>query len=250
MTKGFFVQLKREFGALLLSPIAYVIFVCLAIVNGFSFMQCVYYVSEGVRNFTLMQIFFYIFYFWIALIVLIPALTMRLFSEEYKAGTIEPLLTAPVEDLDVVLAKFFAAVGFYMLVWAPTLLYLVILQIITHNQVPIVWEPILLSYLMVLLVGMFWISIGLFASSLTKNQIIAAILSFTLIGMLFFIGFLSYITKDSSLREMISYIFTLDHMRQFNQGYFDTRPLVFYLSGTFLFLSLTHRVMLSRRLKD
>lgn len=249
MTKAFFVQLKREFGALLLSPIAYVIFVCLAIVNGFSFMQCIYYISQGVRNFTLMQIFFYIFYFWVALIVLIPALTMRLFSEEYKTGTIEPLLTAPIEDWDVVLAKFFAAVGFYMLVWAPTLVYLLVLQIVTRNQVPVVWGPVLLSYFMVLLVGMFWISIGLFASSLTKNQIIAAILSFTMIGMLFFIGFLSYIVKDPSLQEIINYVFTLDHMRQFNQGFFDTRPLVFYLSGTFLFLALTHRVMLSRRLK-
>ncbi|MFH1067517.1 MAG: ABC transporter permease [bacterium] len=249
MSKAFFVQLRREFGALLLSPIAYVTFVCMALVNGFCFMQCAHMVAEGVRDFTVMQIFFYIFYFWIILIILTPALTMRLFSDEYKMGTIEPLLTAPIQEWDVVLAKFFAAVGIYLLMWAPTLFYLAVFQAVTKHQMPVVWGPVILAYGMVSLVGMFWISIGLFASSLTKNQIVAAMMSFTVIALLFFIGFLSYMLRDAALKDMINYIFTLEHMKQFSRGFFDTRPVVFYLSGTLLFLVLTHRVLMSRRLK-
>ncbi|MFZ5807183.1 MAG: ABC transporter permease [Verrucomicrobiota bacterium] len=250
MTRAFFIQLKREFGSILLSPIAYVIFVCLAFVNGISFMQCVHLAAQGVRDYTVMQIFFYIVYFWFVLLVLMPALTMRLFSEEYKSGTIETLLTAPLSEWDVVLSKFFAAVGFYMILWVPTLLYLAVFQILTRHQLPIVWEPILLSYFIVLLIGMFWISIGMFTSSLTKNQIVAAILSFTIIATLFFVGFLSYIIKDSSVKEILSYIFAYDHTQQYSQGYFDSRPLIFYLSGTALFLALTHHVLTSRKHND
>jgi ABC-2 type transport system permease protein len=250
MTRAFFIQLKREFGAILLSPIAYVIFVCLALVNGISFMQCVFLVAQGVRDYTVMQIFFYIAYFWFVLLVLIPALTMRLFSEEYKSGTIETLLTAPISEWDVVLSKFFAAVGFYLILWAPTLLYLAVFQILMRHQIPISWEPIFLGYLMTLLIGMFWISIGAFTSSLTKNQIVAAILAFTMIAMLFFVGFIGYLIKDSSVKEMLNYIFALDHMRQYSQGYFDSRPIVFYLSGTALFLALTRHVLISRKHND
>jgi len=80
---------------------------CMALINGFSFSQCVAYLGQGVKEFTVMQIYFYIFHFWFLLIILVPILTMRLFSEEYKTGTIEMLLTAPVLDGDVILSKFF-----------------------------------------------------------------------------------------------------------------------------------------------
>ncbi len=155
MTRAFWTLWKRETGALLLSPIAWVLLTCMALVSGFSFSQCVAYLGQGVREFTVMQIYFYIFHFWFLLIILVPVLTMRLFSEEYKTGTIEMLLTAPVRDGDVILSKFFGALTFYLLLWIPSLLGLVVFQSVTGNAVPVAWIPLGLSYLMVTMVGMF-----------------------------------------------------------------------------------------------
>jgi ABC-2 type transport system permease protein len=159
------------------------------------------------------------------------------------------LLTAPVKDGDVILAKFFGVLFFYLLLWIPSLLGLAIFQLVTHQAVPVAWIPLGFSYLMVTLVGMLYLSIGLFASVLTRNQAVAAMISFTMIAQLFFAGFLSYLVWDPGWREVLSYIFTLEQMRSFSAGLFDSRPVVFYLSGTAFFLILTRQVMTGRRLK-
>ena len=249
MTRALWILWKREVGAILHSPIAWVLMTCMALINGFSFSQCVAYLGQGVKEFTVMQIYFYIFHFWFLLIILVPILTMRLFSEEYKTGTIEMLLTAPVRDGDVILSKFFGVLFFYLLLWIPYLLGLAIFQLVTKQAVPVAWIPLGFSYLMVTLVGMMYLSIGLFASVLTRNQAVAAMISFTTIALLFFAGFLSYLVRDPGWREALSYIFTLEQMRSFSAGLFDSRPVVFYLSGTVFFLILTRQVMAGRRLK-
>jgi len=249
MTRALWILWKREVGAILHSPIAWVLLTCMSLINGFSFSQCVAYLDQGVKEFTVMQIYFYIFHFWFLLIILVPILTMRLFSEEYKTGTIEMLLTAPVKDGDVILSKFFGVLFFYLLLWIPSLLGLAIFQAVTHQAVPVAWIPLGFSYLMVTLVGMLYLSIGLFASVLTRNQAVAAMISFTMIALLFFSGFLSYLVRDPGWREALSYIFTLEQMRSFSAGLFDSRPVVFYLSGTVFFLILTRQVMSGRRLK-
>ena len=248
MTRALWILWKREVGAILHSPIAWVLLTCMSLINGFSFSQCVAYLGQGVKEFTVMQIYFYIFHFWFLLIILVPILTMRLFSEEYKTGTIEMLLTAPVKDGDVILAKFFGVLFFYLLLWIPSLLGSAIFQLVTHQAVPVAWIPLGFSYLMVTLVGMLYLSIGLFASVLTRNQAVAAMISFTMIALLFFAGFLSYLVRDPGWREVLNYIFTLEQMRSFSAGLFDSRPVVFYLSGTAFFLILTRQVMTGRRL--
>ena len=248
MTRALWILWKREVGAILHSPIAWVLLTCMSLINGFSFSQCVAYLDQGVKEFTVMQIYFYIFHFWFLLIILVPILTMRLFSEEYKTGTIEMLLTAPVKDGDVILSKFFGVLFFYWLLWIPSLLGLAIFQAVTHQAVPVAWIPLGFSYLMVTLVGMLYLSIGLFASVLTRNQAVAAMISFTMIALLFFSGFLSYLVRDPGWREALNYIFTLEQMRSFSAGLFDSRPVVFYLSGTVFFLILTRQVMAGRRL--
>jgi len=248
MTRALWILWKREVGAILHSPIAWVLLTCMSLISGFSFSQCVAYLGQGVKEFTVMQIYFYIFHFWFLLIILVPILTMRLFSEEYKTGTIEMLLTAPVKDGDVIHSKFFGVLFFYLLLWIPSLLGLAIFQVVTHQAVPVAWIPLGFSYLMVTLVGMLYLSIGLFASVLTRNQAVAAMISFTMIALLFFSGFLSYLVRDPGWREALNYIFTLEQMRSFSAGLFDSRPVVFYLSGTVFFLILTRQVMAGRRL--
>jgi ABC-2 type transport system permease protein len=251
MTRAFWVLLKRELGAVLFSPIAYVTFVLLYLVNGFSFQFLLTAVARNgsLQNFTIMQFFFGWALYWFVVIPSIPILTMRLFSEEYKSGTIELLLTAPVTDWDVVLSKFFSQVVFYIILWVPTLLYVGIFQILTKHQIPINWGPLLLTYGMVILTGMFFLSIGLFASALSKNQVIAAFISFSTILLLFFSGFLASANTDSGFQDFISYIGILNHMQTFTKGIFDSRPIVLYFSFTALFLVLTQQVMSMRRLK-
>jgi len=162
------------------------------------------------------------------------------------------LMSAPVLEWDVILSKFSACVIFYAGLWLPTLFYLLAYQTLTHHQVPVEWGTLITSYLLVMLIGLFYISIGLFTSSLTKNQVLAAFSSFVIIAMLFFAGFLSFTSLggNEATGKMIDYIATLKHMQTFAGGVFDSRPLAFYLSGTGLFLFLTYIVISLRKLRS
>src|SRR5437588_12794902 len=149
-------------------------------------------------SYSVQEVFFNSVFFWFAFVLIFPLITMRLFAEEFKLGTIEPLMTAPVRDSQVVLAKFFGALVFYVVLWLPTLLYFAIFQKITHqaaaNSTGAYWG----SYLMMLLLGMFYLSIGCLASVVTKNQMVAAVISFSAITLLFFLGLIQFILLDVS----------------------------------------------------
>ena len=174
---------------------------------------------------------------------------MRLFSEEFKLGTIEPLMTAPVRDLQVVLAKFFGALVFYIALWIPTLLYFWIFEKVTHepaaNSAGAYWG----SYLMLLLLGMFYLSVGCLASVVTKNQIVAAIISFCAITLLFFLGLIQFILLNvsSEMRDWLGYVSAIEHMGTYSRGIIDTRPIVLYLSMTGLLLTITYQAFQSRK---
>lgn len=249
MSRAFWTCLRREFGSFLMSPMAYVILFFISIINGISFQMCVGLLEQGVRNITVMQIFYQIFFFWFCVILAVPILTMRLFSEEYRLGTIELLLTAPVTDWDVVLAKFFGALGFYTFLWLPTLVYLGAFQWVTNHAVPVPWGPLGLIFLMVLLLGMLYTAVGVFASSLTRSQAIAAFSAFSMIAILFFTSFLTHFTTAPGVQEFIDYISALKHMQLFADGVFDSRVVIWYVSGTVFFLALTQRVLAAKRLQ-
>jgi ABC-2 type transport system permease protein len=108
---------------------------------------------------------------------------------------------------------------------------------------------IILPVVMATLLGSFYISIGIFTSALTRNQIVAAILCFVTIFVIFSMNFLPSLGADTDSKNLVSYISAAEHMDLFSRGYFDTRPVVFYLSGTAFFLFLTQRVLEGRRLK-
>jgi len=250
MTKAFWTLLRRELGALLFSPIACVVFTLFSLVTAYWFLSAVDIMSHGIYNLTVMQLFFRMFFFWFCLVVMIPLLTMRLFAEEYKTGTIELLMTAPVTDWDVILSKFFGALLFYLLLWSHTLLYLWIYQVLTGYANPVEWGALGLSYGMVLLLGSFFTAIGIFTSSLSKNQVVAAFAAFAAISLYFFCGFLAFMRVGENLQQGIQYISALRHMEVYVSGIFDTRPLVLYSSGTVLFLFLTYVVLSVRRLRN
>src|SRR5260370_5392072 len=160
-------------------------------------------------------------------------------------------MTAPVRDWQVVLSKFFGALIFYIILWIPPGFYFVIFQYIAGQPAAHSAGAYLGSYLMLLLLGMFYLSIGCLASVLTKNQIIAAIISFCAITLLFFLGLVQFILLDvsSATRDLLGYFSAIEHMGTFSRGVIDTRPIVFYLSITIVMFTLTYHAFHSRKLR-
>jgi ABC-2 type transport system permease protein len=193
--------------------------------------------------------FFNTIFFWFAFLLLFPLLTMRLFAEEYRSGTIEPLMTAPVRDAQVVLAKFFGVLFLYCVLWLPTGLYFLIFWWQTHLQAAGALGAYLGSYLLLLLMGMFYLSIGCLCSSLTRHQITAAVMTFGVISLIFFSGLLSFLSGHvGALIRGVSITFSpIDQMTEFSHGLYDTRPVVWYLLLTGLCLFLTLHCFQSRR---
>src|SRR5205085_9712336 len=188
-------------------------------------------------------------FFWFAFVLIFPLITMRLFAEEFKLGTIEPLMTAPVHDWEVVLAKFAGAVVFYVILWLPTLLYFFVFQKVTHQTAAAASGAYWGAYLMLLLLGMFYLSVGCLASVLTKNQIVAAVISFCVITLHFFSGLISFVLQEisSSTRQVLGYFSAIEQMGTLSRGEIDTRPMVLYLSMTALMLALTYQAFQSRK---
>src|SRR5213593_673669 len=247
--RKFYTLLVREVRSYFHSPIAYVVLVFFLLVSGVDFYFQVSFMNQRPASYSVQEAFFNSVFFWFAFVLIFPLITMRLFAEEFKLGTIEPLMTAPVRDLQVVLAKFFGALVFYILLWIPTLLYFCIFARIANQPAAHSAGAYAGSYLMLLLLGMFYLSIGCLTSVLTKNQIIAAIISFCTITLLFFLGLVQYILLDvtSTTRELLGYFSAIEHMGTFSRGVIDTRPIVLYVSMTIVMLTLTYQAFQSRK---
>jgi ABC-2 type transport system permease protein len=173
---------------------------------------------------------------------MIPMITMGLFSEEKKRGTIELLLTAPVTDLQVVLGKFLAAFTFFLIMLLSTWIPMAVLYIYGDPAS----GPILTAYLGLLLYGLALLAVGVFISTLTENQIIAAVLSFGAIMGLWLVDILADQAEATS-KEVLTYLSVLKHLEDFMKGVFATSHIIFYLSLTVVGLFLTYRSIDSMR---
>ncbi len=247
--RKFFILLSREVRSYFYSPIAYVVLVFFLLVSGVDFYFQISFMNQRAVPYSVQEAFFNSVFFWFAFVLIFPLITMRLFSEEFKLGTIEPLMTAPVRDWQVVLSKFFGALFFYVVLWIPTLLYFLIFQTVTHQPAANSVGAYLGSYLMLFLLGIFYLSIGCLASVLTTNQIVAAIISFCAITLHFFSGLILFIVQDisSATRQLLGYFSAIEQMGTLSRGEIDTRPIVLYLSMTVLMLALTHQAFQSRK---
>src|SRR5690242_13911992 len=156
--RKFLTLLSREIRGYFYSPIAYIVLVFFLLVAGVDFYFQVSFMNQRAVEYSVQEAFFNSVFFWFAFVLIFPLITMRLFAEEFKLGTIEPLMTAPVRDWQVVLAKYFGAVIFYIILWLPTLLYFAIFQWMTHEPAAGSTGAYLGAYLMLLLLGMFYLS--------------------------------------------------------------------------------------------
>src|SRR5213595_1104218 len=247
--RKFYTLLAREVRGYFHSPIGYIVVVFFLLVTGVNYYFQISFMNQRPASYSVQEAFFNNVFFWLPFILIFPLITMRLFAEEFKLGTIEPLMTAPVRDLQVVLAKFFGALVFYIALWLPTLLYFAIFQKITHQPAANSAGAYCGFYLMVLLLGMFYLSVGCLASVLTKNQIVAAVISFCVITLHFFSGLISFVLQEisSSTRQVLGYFSAIEQMGTLSRGEIDTRPMVLYLSMTIMMLGLTYQAFQARK---
>ncbi len=247
--RPFLALIERELKALFYSPVAYVVLGAFFLLTGLNFYSVVSAFSRGPAGVTLVEAYFNTIVFWFALLPVFPLLTMRLYAEEFRLGTWELLQTAPVRDWQIVLAKFLGVFCFYLLLWIPTTLYFAVFQWVTREDAAQALGAYGGSFLLILLMGAFFLSLGALCSALTSSQIVAWVTSFAVIVAVFFTGFLGYVVPNISqnLRDIVAYFSTAEHMYEFTRGLIDTRPLVYYLSLTVLLQFLTFLVLQSRR---
>ena len=172
--------------------------------------------------------------FWLFLLSLVPVITMRLIAEERRSGTIEVLLTSPVNEAQVVVGKFSAALIFYIFLWLPTILFVLVLM--RHSEIDL--GPVLAGYVGVLLLGFLFLAVGTFASTLTDNQLIAAIIAFAVMVALFSIGLVEQLIMSSAIKAVLGHMNLWTQMDDFAKGIVDTRHVVYQLSVGALFLFL------------
>ncbi len=237
---------SREWKALWYSPIAYAVGACFLLLQGWVFWLLVAVLNDPRvdPSWKMSQFFFGgTLFFWLSVLMLAPLLTMRTFSEEKRTGTIEMLLSAPVADWQVALAKFLGAWLSYCTLWALTAAFFLLLRVYTALD----WGPIASGYLGTWLLGAVLIAVGVWTSSLTRNQVIAAAAGFVIMLLLFSVGLLDVFVTDPESRKLVAYLSLLEHFQNFSKGILDSRPVVFYLSLTALALFLTVRTVGSPR---
>jgi ABC-2 type transport system permease protein len=172
---------------------------------------------------------------------LLPMVTMRTYAEEKRSGTIELLLTSPVTDFQIVMGKFLGAMALYCAMLAVTIIHLFVLFKWGNPE----WKPIVTTYLGFVLFGGCFISVGLFISSLTKNQIVAGVVTFAVFLLLWIVSWIGSISPE--LEKLTTYLSIVDHFDDFSKGVIDTSHLVYYLSFITFGLFLTAKSVDSER---
>ncbi len=244
--------LRRELGSYFMSLTGYVVITCVLLMLGVSLMDVLNKLNSDPTELPLTEFFYITFYFWMVLLLTAPVITMRSFALEKFSGTYETLMTAPVSDLQVVLAKFSGALVFFLITWIPLLVYLVVLHYYADLNPATLTAPLMAStFLGILLIGSLYMSMGCFASALTGSQIIAAAISYGLGLTLFLVSLRTMVSMPSTGLEakIFAHLSMTDHMREFARGEIDSRWIIYFVSLTIFFLFLTLRVVESRRWK-
>ncbi len=178
----------------------------------------------------------------VILVIMLPMLTMRAFAEEKKSGAMELMLTFPVRDLEAILGKFFGCIGLYLLMLALTFPCVILVAYLGRPE----WGVISAGYIGMVLIGSAFISMGLFMSSLTENQVVAAVLSFAALLVLYMIGFSAGYAGEG-LSKVLMYLSFTAHFESFAKGVIDSSDVNYYLLFTIFFMFLNMRSLESKR---
>ncbi len=241
----------KELKAYFLTPFGWVVMAFVALMQGISLSTAMKGFRDTPVKDSLVYVVFHTPFFWFYFLFIFPLITMRLFSEEERSGTLETLLTAPVRGWQVVASKYAAAMIFYMTLWIPALVQFQMFVWVT--DLPPAWSPGALggAFAMLFLMGAAFTAVGCLASALTSSQIIAGLLTIGLLVIQYFFGFVTVIWGDSFPgAALFDYISSQRHLHYFASGLLDTRPVVYFLSVAFFVLFLTHQVVDYRRWKQ
>jgi ABC-2 type transport system permease protein len=247
--QAYWTLVQRELGSYFVSLTGYVIIASVLLLLGFSFTDMLVKLNTIPMHVPLTELFYSTLYFWLILLLTAPVITMRAFASERFSGTYETLMTAPVSDLQVVLAKFTGTLLFYLITWLPLLACIAVIRYYTGEPTLLDLRTTATTYLGIFLIGCLYMSLGCFASALTRSQIIAAMNAFVM-GLGLFVLSLRALMPTPALdwgSQAFSYIALSEHMDGLVRGIIDTRHLVFYVTMTLLFLFLTLKVVESRR---
>ncbi len=229
--------LRRELIAYFSSPLAYLVLTGFLLLQGGIFYLVLAFLNNPMAQaMAPMEAFFGgTIFFWLFPLFVVPVITMRLIAEERKTGTLEVLLTSPVTEGQVIAGKFMAAWIFYTALWLPTGFYVVILR--RYSDIDL--GPVLAGYLGVLLIGFLFLGVGTFASTLTSNHLIAAILAFVGLVALFAVPLVEQLLVSGSMfKATLAHMDLWTHMEDYAMGIVDTRHVVYELSVGVLFLFL------------
>jgi ABC-2 type transport system permease protein len=243
---------QRELNAYFSSPIAYVLIGFFALLFGwFFYVPLAYFEQQSMNmgmnpgqplNVNQMLVGPTLMNTTVIMLFLFPLITMRTYSEEKRSGTIELLLTSPVTDLQIILGKFLGAMLLYVAMLAITLIHIGILFIYGEPE----WKPIATGYLGLLLMGGSFLSLGLFISSLTKNQIVAGISTFAVFLMLWVVNWIGTFVGPT-MQTVLTHLSLTDHFDDFAKGIIDTKHVIYYLSFIAFGLFLTAKSVDSER---
>jgi ABC-2 type transport system permease protein len=247
---------QRELKSYFVSPIAYVVMTIFLLISGFFFFGNVSEIVQftmtqaqmgqasqpiDVPGYVMQRLFGTI---GVILLFMIPMLTMGLFSEEKKRGTIELLLTTPVGNFQAMIGKYLASLTFLLILIVSS--WCTISPLFIYGQPD--WKPILSGYLGMLLYGAALLALGLFISTLTENQIVAVILTFGVGLALWLVP--AYLTSSTGIsKSVVDYLSIINHLDDFIKGVIDTSHVVYYLTFTFVGLFLAYRSLESMRWK-
>jgi ABC-2 type transport system permease protein len=248
--RAYWTLTRRELAGFFLSLTGYVIIAAVTFLVGFVFKVLMKTLGTDPSPMPVTELFYSTYLFWFILLLAVPIITMRLFALEKFSGTFETLMTTPVSDLQVVAAKFTAALVFYMVMWLPLLACVLIVRHYTDDPTAFDAGATATTFLGILLLGCMFLSLGCLASALTRNQMTAAMVSLAFGVSLFLLSYLADRVPAADWKSQVISFFALpNQMHDFVRGVVDTRPVVLYLSLTFVFLFLTLRVVESRRWK-
>jgi ABC-2 type transport system permease protein len=243
----------KELKSYFASPIAYVVIGVFALAFGYFYTALLFYfVQQGMQmsqfggaqtlNINDMMIRGLLSNTTVLILFLMPTITMRTYAEEKKSGTIELLFTSPLTDFQIVMGKFLGAMALFGIMLAVTLVHFGILFIYGSPE----WKPIATAYLGLLLLGGSFVSVGLFISSLSKNQIVAGAITFVVFLLLWISTWIADFAGPT-LGAVARYISVIDHFDDFSKGVVDTTHLIFYLSFITFGLFLTAKSIDSER---
>jgi ABC-2 type transport system permease protein len=244
----------KELKGYFASPVAYVVIGFSAILFGWFFINLLYYFDrtqmqagsgfQGPQAVNVNEIMISPLFLNVSVILLftLPLITMRTYAEEKRSGTIELLLTSPLTDLQIVIGKFLGGLVLYVAMLAVTLVHMAFLFAYGNPE----WRPIATGYLGLLLMGGCFLSLGLFVSSLTRNQIIAGMVTFAVFLMFWVINWIATFMGPTS-QAVLNYMSITEHLNDFARGVIDTKHVVYYLSFIAFSLFLTVRAVDSER---